>query len=317
MSKIAKHIVVFGGSGFIGSYVVEDLVKNNHIVKIFTRNANKALSLKLFGHLGNVEIIEYNTLSIEVVERYVIKCDIIINLIGILYESRRAKFNDVHVVVAGIIAKIANKYCAKLIHFSAMGVEDAKDSIYAQSKYKGEETVITACSDTIIIRPNLVFGFGDRFFNNIARLSLLLPFLPLIKGGEMLLQPVYVGDIAKLVSYLVCNNTNKTLYNVCGPKVYSIKSLMEFILQVTCRKNILIKLPLFIAKIIAFICEFKIVSIILKPITGNTTPLLTRDQLLFMQYNIVSDDKDLESVSIYPHYMEDIVQQYLKVYKKL
>ncbi|KJV69342.1 complex I NDUFA9 subunit family protein [Candidatus Neoehrlichia procyonis] len=317
MLGIIKYVVVFGGSGFIGRYIVEDLVKNDCVVKVFTRNADKAASLKLYGNLGNVEIIEYSTLNIEIVERHVNKCDVVINLIGILYESKKIKFNYVHVVIAEIIAKIANKYCAKLIHFSAMGIENAKDSVYAQSKLKGEKIVTAVCSNTIIIRPNLVFGFGDHFFSNIARLSLMLPFLPLIRGGEMLLQPVYVGDIAKLVSYLVCYNTKKTLYNICGPKIYSIKSLMGFILQVTHRKNAFIKLPLCIAKVLAFICECKITSIMLKPITGSTVPLFTRDQLLFMQYNITSDTKDLESINISPHFMEDIVQKCLEVYKKL
>ncbi|WP_339047715.1 complex I NDUFA9 subunit family protein [Candidatus Mesenet endosymbiont of Phosphuga atrata] len=315
-----KQVIIFGGSGFLGKYIVKHLADLGYAIKIFNRNQQKAQKLKLCGHPGQIVVVGDYILDELVISKHIKGCDIVINLIGILNESKTQKFYTVHVDIAEKIARVAKaNNISLMIHFSAMEAEGNCSSKYTQSKLLGEEAVTSAFPEAIIIRPNLVFGEEDNFFNKFAKLASILPFLPLINNGKMKLQPVYVDDLAKFVCYVIkLKIHDQKLYHIGGPKVYSIKNLLKFIITITNRKCLLINIPLPIAKFIAFICEFKVISALLKPITGNIEPLITRDQIKFLcNSNSLEQSHDLEKAKIRATPIESIVPKYLKIYKKV
>lgn len=317
---MVKQVVIFGGSGFLGKYIVKHLADLGYSVKIFSRNQEKAKQLKLCGHPGQIVIVGGYILDESVISQHIKGCDVVVNLIGILNESKTQNFHTAHVDIAEKIAKVAKANAVSLmIHFSAMEVEGNHSSKYAQSKLLGDNAVISAFPEAVIIRPSLVFGEEDSFFNKFAKLASISPFLPLINNGKMKFQPVYVDDLAKFVCYVIkLKSHNQKLYHIGGPKVYSIKNLLKLIITVTNRKCLLINIPLPIAKFIALICEFKLISILLKPITGNAEPLITKDQVKFLCNGGSSEQShDLEKAKIRATPIESIIPKYLKIYKKI
>ncbi|WP_168464518.1 complex I NDUFA9 subunit family protein [Wolbachia endosymbiont of Ctenocephalides felis wCfeT] len=315
---MTKRIVIFGGTGFIGKQVVKRLAEAGYSIKIFTRNQDKASSLKLCGNLGQISVFKGDFSDEESVLKSMEECDVVINLVGILYERKKHDFHTVHVKIAERIAKAAKmQNVPMMIHFSAMGIENNKLSKYAQSKMEGEKAVTSEFFKAIIIKPSLVFGKEDNFFNKFARLATILPFLPLIGNGTTKFQPICVTDLAEVVYRIISlNKQDKKVYCLGGPKVYSFKSLLKFILNVTNRKCLLINISFSMAKLIAFFLENKIISMLLKPITGNTAPMLTRDQVKIMMNSTTEKSTDLEAIKIRPLSIENIVPEYLKVYRK-
>lgn len=317
---MVRQVIIFGGSGFLGKYIVKHLADLGYVVKIFSRNKEKAKQLKLCGHPRQIVVAGGCILDESVISKHIKGCDVVINLIGILNESKTQKFHTVHVDIAEKVARAAKANDVSLmIHFSAMEVEGNCSSKYVQSKLLGEDAVTSAFPEAVIIRPSLVFGEEDNFFNKFAKLASILPFLPLINNGKMKLQPVYVDDLAKFVCCVIKLRTHdQKLYRIGGPKVYSIKSLLKFIIAITNRKCLLINIPMPIAKFIAFICELKFISVLLKPITGSTEPLITRDQVKFLCHSgSLKQSHDLEKAKIRATPIESIVPKYLKIYKKI
>ncbi|GHM57919.1 MAG: 3-beta-hydroxy-Delta(5)-steroid dehydrogenase [Candidatus Mesenet longicola] len=315
-----KQVIIFGGSGFLGKYIVKHLADLGYAIKIFSRNQEKVKQLKLCGHPEQIVVVGGYILDESVISKHIKGCDIVINLIGILNESKTQNFHTVHVDIAEKIARVAKANAVSfMIHFSAMNLESSYSSKYAQSKLLGEEVVTSAFPEAIIIRPSLVFGEEDNFFNKFAKLASILPFLPLINNGKMKFQPVYVDDLAKFVCYLIkLKDHDQKLYHIGGPKVYSIRNLLKFIITITNRKCLLINIPLPLAKLIAFICELKFISILLKPITGSVEPLITRDQVKFLcNSGDFEQSHDLEKAKIRATPIESIIPKYLKIYKKV
>ncbi|AHX08601.1 complex I NDUFA9 subunit family protein [Ehrlichia chaffeensis] len=315
-----KRVVMFGGSGFIGRYLVKCFAENGYVIRIVTRYPEKAKQLKLCGNLGQVEVISGNVANSEEVIEHIRDCNIVINLLGVLYSAKKSTFYDIHAKAAENIAKAAKRCKVKLmIHFSAMGITETQKSDYAKSKLIGENLVKSAFPDAVIIRPNLVFGPEDKFFNKFAQLSMIFPFLPVIGGGRAVFQPIYVDDLAKFVFSIVENSITDKLYNVCGPCTYSFKELLSFILNVTNRKSKLINISFGVTNILAFFCELRIISIFLKLITGTTDPILTRDQVKFIKDMTESHDiypmNELKEIGVKLSTIENIVPKYLKIYK--
>ena len=310
-----KKAVIFGGSGFIGGHIVCRLVAKGYHVYVVTRSKDKAARLKLLGNLGQVEIVESDLSDIKLIEKLVSGCDAAVNLVGTINEMREAALRYLHVAVPYNLAKLASKYGKKYVHFSAMGIELATRSPYAKTKLEGEQKVQSVCKDAIIVRPNLVFGDEDNFFHKFARLATVSPFLFTIGKGDKLLQPVYVGDLADVTVDLIENCSDwEGICEICGPKTYSSHALMRFVLDATLRKKIIIKVPHFLAKVIAVFCEFKIISFLLKPLTGSSEPVITRNQLELLKHDIVSS-------GLYKTYntsteMETIMTEHLKMYAK-
>ena len=315
-----KRVIMFGGSGFIGRYLVKYFADDGYMIRIFTRYPEKAKQLKLCGNLGQIEVVGGSVINSEEIVEHIRGCNIVINLLGTLYNVKKSAFYDIHAKAAENIAKATKSCNVKLmIHFSVMGITETQKSDYAKSKLMGENLVKSAFPDAVIIRPNLVFGPEDKFFNKFAQLSMICPFLPVIGGGRAVLQPIYVDDLARFVFNVVKNSVTNKLYNVCGPYTYSFKELLSFILSVTNRKSKLVNISFGIANGLAFFCELRIVSIFLKLITGTTDPMLTRDQVKFIRDMTESHDiypiDNLKNMGIEFSSVEDVVPKYLQIYK--
>ncbi|MBQ4874785.1 MAG: complex I NDUFA9 subunit family protein [Rickettsiaceae bacterium H1] len=308
-----KKILIFGGSGFIGRYIVKELAEDSHIIKIISRS--QAKELKVCGEVGQITCVNGNVSDEELVEKHTLGMDIVINLVGILYESYSKEFNFIHNIAAKNIAKYAKTAKVKqLIHFSALGIEN--QSQYNESKLNGENIIKKEFPDAVIIRPSVVFGEEDNFFNKFARFATISPFLPIIGGGKGLMQPVFVGDVARFIRNIVTKKITKQTYELAGPKKYSFKELMEFIIKTIERKRRLVNIKFSIAKFTAWFLEFRLISLLLKPMNGSNSPILTRDQVDLLRYDNVSNKDSLQSAGIIPKTIEEVVTQYLQRYKK-
>jgi uncharacterized protein YbjT (DUF2867 family) len=306
----SKIITLIGGGGFIGSYIVAALAKKGHRINIASRYPEKGLSARTAGMVGQISLLRCNILSEESIESAIRNSDIVINLTGIMYQRGKERFAAIHAKGAERVAQIAKQVGVKqFIHFSALGVDKASRSKYARTKLNGEKAVLAAFPEAVIIRPGLVFGPEDQFFNRFSRYATISPFLPLIGGGKAKFQPVYVADIAKAVVKILENPEfqGKT-FELGGPKVFTFRELMEFLLKALRRKRMLLSIPSAIAKFLAV------------PLQLLPAPLLTVDQVTLLEYdNTVSLDTrwTFKTLGIRPEKIEDVVPKYLERYKKV
>lgn len=306
-------VVIFGGSGFIGQYIVKQLAQQGHVVKIFSRHNTH--NLKVCGDVGQIVCVEGNILNEQLIEKHLIGMDVAINLVGILSENNTNQFNSIHNIAAKNIAKYAQTLGLKqLIHFSALTTSN--NSKYSKSKLAGEEAVKKEFPNVVIIRPSVVFGNEDKFFHMFAKLITISPFMPLIGGGKALMQPVYAGDIAKFVHCIIAQKLKNKVYNVVGPKSYSFKELIQLIIKIINRSCILLYIPFSISKLIAWVLEFRLVSFLMKPITGSSNPIFTRDQVELLKHDNISEKNGLKEMRIQPTPLEKIIPQYLQHYKR-
>ena len=310
-----KRAIVFGGSGFIGKALISNLVKQKYCVNVYTRNYDKAAVLKLFGNLGQVEITVGSLTNAGSIEKLISECDVIVNLVGTIHATRKDVMQFLHTAFPGNIARLAQQYQKKFVHFSAMGAGIVSDSVYAKSKLEGEALVRELCPAAFIVRPNVVFGEEDGFFSRFARVARVVPFLPVFGGGKNLLQPVYVGEVVDLAMSLITGRGHGGLYEICGPQAYSLRELMEFVLKATDRNKPIISVPFCIARAVALCCEFRLVSFVTQPITGDYYPLVTRDQLALMKHDIVASGRTNSTMGCVG--MEQVVPSALAVYKKV
>ncbi len=296
--------VVFGGSGFLGRHVVRRLARLGGSIRIPTRDLDKALPLKTAGDVGQIVPFLSSPRGDAAVARTVAGADTVINLLGILYERGASTFQAVHVEAAARIARLAKENGVKnFVHVSALGADSASRSKYARSKAAGEEAIRAFFPEAIILRPSVVFGPEDLFFNRFASMARFLPVLPLIGGGETKFQPVYVGDVADAVVAALANpDARGQTYELGGPGVYSFRQLMEIILGAVRRRRCLLPLPWGLAKLEATFLE-------LLP-----SPLLTRDQVELLKVdNTLRDPKSLlfQDLGITPTALEIILPTYL------
>ena len=303
-----KVATVFGGSGFVGRYVVRELARSGAQVRVAVRNPESALFLKPMGDVGQIAPIQANVRDDVSVADAVRGADTVINLVGVLYEQRRQRFDAIHVQGAGRIARAAAAAgVRRLVHLSAIGADQRSDAHYARSKAAGEVAVQEAFESAIIIRPSIVFGVEDDFYNRFAWLARLSPALPLIGGGKSRFQPVYVADVAAgVMAVLVRAHSAGTVYEFGGPGVYSFKEILAYILAQTGRRRLLVPIPSAIALIQAFFLE-------LSPFP----PLLTRDQVrLLGTDNIASGAPGLPDLGITPTAVESVVPSYMSRYRR-
>ena len=299
---------LFGGTGFIGRYIVQRLAQAGSLVRLPTRDIDKALPLKVTGEVGQITPILCSTRDDAAIAEAMRGADTLINLLGILFEKGSNSFQCIHVETAARLARIAREQGVKnFVHFSALGADSQSKSSYARSKAAGEAAVRTFFPEAIILRPSIVFGPEDGFFNLFASLARFAPALPLIGGGHSKFQPIYVGDVADAVMSALRNPTSagKT-YQLGGGTIYSFRALMELMLSETARKNTLVNLPWGIASLMASAME-------LLP-----TPLLTRDQVeLLKTDNVIHDPSalNLGDLGITPTALEIILPSYLDSYR--
>jgi NADH dehydrogenase len=300
-------ITVFGGSGFLGRNAVRALAKADYRIRVAVRYPASAYFLPPMGHVGQIQLVRCNVRDPEQVAEALKGSSVAINLTGILYQSGEQSFEGVHVEAAGSIARAARDAGIKtLVHVSAIGADRDAPSRYAQTKGEGEMRVREAFPDAAILRPSLVFGAEDEFFNKFAWLARLSPALPLIGGGRTIFQPVFVGDVAEAI--LNCTRDSATrgkTYELGGPSIYSFKQLMQIMLHETGRRRLLVPVPFFLAYVKAFFLQ-------LSAIVG-IEPLLTTDQVTLLKSdNVVSEGAlTLGDLGIVPDALEAVIPSYL------
>jgi NADH dehydrogenase len=304
-------VTVFGGSGFLGRHVVRALAKLGYRIRVAVRRPELAGHLQPLGRVGQIHAVQANLRYPASVEAAARNADVVINLVGILFERGRQRFEAVHALGAEAVARAAAGGGARLVHVSAIGADEKAPALYARSKALGEKLVLAAAPAAVILRPSIVFGPEDDFFNKFAAMARLSPALPLIGGGHTRFQPVFAGDVASAVVAAIEDRAKEgTIYELGGPEVKSFKELMQFVLASTGRRRLLLPIPFGIAKLQASVLQ-------LLP-----KPLLTPDQVeLLRRDNVVSEEakregRTLEALGIDPLAMAAIVPAYLRRFRK-
>ncbi|MCE2922500.1 MAG: complex I NDUFA9 subunit family protein [Roseomonas sp.] len=295
-------VTVFGGGGFIGRHIVQRLAAAGHSIRIAGRDTERAARLCTMGGVGQITPVAASVTDEASSARAVAGADIVINLVGILFESRAGDFQRIQAEGAGRVARLAAAAGAKqFLHLSAIGADAASPSLYAQTKAAGEAAVLTAFPGAIILRPSVVFGAEDQFFNRFAGLASLLPFMPVV-AGETRFQPVYVGDVADAAMAALADPAAAgKVFELGGPRVMSMRQVLRYILDVTGRRRPMIALPEGLVRLQARLGE-------LLP-----TPPLTRDQLILLgKDNVVSPNAlGFQALGIEPKAVEAIAPGYL------
>ena len=314
-------VTVFGGSGFVGRHVVRALVKRGYRVRVAVRRPDLAGFLQPLGMVGQIHAVQANLRYPDSVAAAVKGASAVVNLVGILQEGGRQNFAAVQANGARVIAQAcAAAGIARLVHVSAIGADAGSKSLYARSKAEGEAAVLAAVPGAVILRPSIVFGPEDGFFNRFAALARMLPALPLVGGGDTRFQPVFVGDVAEAVARGVDGVvTGGRIYELGGPEVKSFRELLAYICEVIDRKRLLLPLPFPLARIQAGVFE------ILDTLTLGLLPdaiKLTRDQVTLLESdNVVSaaavaEGRSFEGLGIAPVSVEAIVPSYLWRFRK-
>lgn len=302
-----KTVTIFGGSGFVGTQLVQKFADSGAQVRVAVRNPLAAQYLKPLGEVGQINLIQVSITSGKEILEVMQGSDVVINLVGILYEQGSQTFEAIHVEGAKRIAKTAAKLgIPTLIHMSSLGVSKKSRSLYSSSKARGEESVLKAFPKATILRPSVIFGPSDSFFNRFAQMAVLSPFLPLIGGGKTTMQPIYVGDVADcFVRASFDPKTQGGTFELGGPTVYTFRQLMEFLLKTINRKRLFLPIPFAIAKGLARIIQY---------FPGAP---LTPDQVELLKTNNVASPTSLhaEDLRVYPKAVEAIVPAYLERYR--
>lgn len=276
-------VTVFGGSGFIGTQVVRALAKQGLRVRVAVRQPHIAYNMRLMGDVGQVDVVQANVRNEASVRRALEGATAAINLVGVLYETGRQKFEAIHVDGARNVAAAAKAMgVPRLIHMSALGADPQSESAYARSKAAGEDAVREAYPAATIFRPSIGFGQGDGFFNKFGEMAVISPVLPLIGGGETKFQPVFVGDTARAFARAVVDPASAGVtYELGGPGVFSFRELLELVLAETERKRILVPLPFAIAELIGKLCEpLAFFTPVAPPLTADQVKLLKVDNVV-------------------------------------
>ena len=303
MQNNQRIIAIFGAGGFIGKHLIRNLTKLDYRIKIATRSPYLKGYLKPLGNPGQIELFKTNIFNEEDVKNVLKNCDLVINLVGILYETRKQKFNHIHSRFPQLLSNLCNEQGIKnLVHVSALGVKEKHNSLYMQSKLEGEKNIQDTFKPSVILRPSVVFGPEDKFFNTFASLAQFSPALPLVGGGKTKFAPIYVGDVAKAIAKAVeLNNSEPKIYELGGPENYSFKELMEILLTEIKKKRFLIPIPFGAAKFQSYFLQMM------------PNPLLTPDQVeLLKHHNIVSGDyPTLKDLGITGTPIQSILSKYI------
>jgi NADH dehydrogenase len=315
----AQLVTVFGGSGFLGRHVVRALAKRGYRVRVAVRRPDLALFLQPLGKVGQIVAVQANLRYPESIVAAVQGSDVVVNLVGILQETGRQSFSRLQAEGAGEIARAAAAIGAPLVHVSAIGADAASPSAYARTKALGEARIRDAGGDHVILRPSLVFGPGDSFFNRFASLARALPVLPLA-GARSRFQPVYVGDVAEAVTRAVEGRVPAgRIYELGGPEVATLEDIVRYMLTVVMRRRMVLDLPLPVARLQARALE--IVDTLSLGLLPDALKL-TRDQVTLLQSdNVVSEaakaeGRTLEGLGLQPTTMEAVVPGYLWRFRK-
>jgi uncharacterized protein YbjT (DUF2867 family) len=296
---------VFGGSGFIGRYVVKRLAQQGYVVRVAVRDPEAALFLKSMGAVGQIVPLYASVTNEPTVHRAIEGAEVVVNLVGVLADSRAASFEAVHTEGSERIARLAAANGVnRLVQISAIGADPNSPSRYAATKGRAEQAVLAAFPRATILRPSIVFGMEDRFFNLFASLARLSPVMPVISGGTKM-QPVFVGDVADAVmAALASSATEGKTYELGGPRVWTFREILAFILKQTRRDRRLINIPMGVARVQASIMQY----LPGKPLTPDQLVMLAKD-------NVVAPGAlGLAELGIVPRPVELVVPPYLARY---
>jgi NADH dehydrogenase len=310
-SNSERLVTIFGGSGFVGRHVVRALAQRGYRVRVAVRRPDLAGHLQPLGNVGQIHAVQANVRNRASIERAVADAWAVINLVGILSESGRQRFAAVHDEGARAVAEAAAQASAQhFVHMSALGADPESPSTYARTKAAGEASVKGAFPGAVIIRPSIIFGPEDDFFNRFAAMARISPVVPLV-GAKTRFQPVFVGDVAE--AYLAAIEGRAKpgqVYELGGPEVATFRALMEKMLSIIERRRCIVSIPFFVAK-------GKAVFLQLLP-----KPLLTVDQVRQLaRDNIVSNEataagRTLQGLGIEPHAMDLILPTYLHRFRR-
>lgn len=311
-ANIDTLVTVFGGSGFLGRHVVRALAKRDFRIRVAVRRPDLAGHLQPLGRVGQIHAVQANLRYPQSIEAAARDAHVVVNLVGILAETGRQRFDALHIAGAEQIARTARALGQRLVHISAIGADENSASDYARSKAMGEKAVRAAVPTATIIRPSVLFGPEDEFFNRFAALARMMPVLPLVGGGSTRLQPVFVGDVASAIADAVEDKLRAgATYELGGPDVMTLREVMEFVLKTIQRHRLLAPLPFALAKIEALLLQFA-------PAPFTLTP----DQVELLKHdNVVSDAAKqagltLESIGITPKTVAEVVPTYLWRFRK-
>lgn len=312
-----KLAVVFGGSGFLGRNVVRELAKRGWRVRVGVRRPHLAQFLRPMGAVGQIQLKQVNVRYRSSIAEALDGADAVVNLVGILHQEGAQKFDAVQLDGARAIAELAAEAGIEtLVHVSAIGADATSDSAYARTKGEGEEAALAAIPAATILRPSVIFGAEDQFFNKFATMATTTPFtpLPLIGGGKTRFQPVYVDDVAAAVcEALVRPDAQGKVFELGGPRSYSFRELMELMLREIGRERFLVPVPFPIANLIGFAGQ----------VAGAlpfVSPPLTQDQVKMLRVDNVVDDSGtvgtLGDLGIEPKTVESVLPSYMEPYRK-
>ncbi len=306
IASTPKLVTVFGGSGFVGRHIVRALAKRGYLVRVACRRPDLAGHLQPLGNVGQIQPIQANLRYRWSIERALEGADYAINCVGILHESGRQRFSSVQGFGAQAIAEVCRANGISMTQLSAIGADADSRSDYARSKAVGVAAVLDAVPDAVILRPSIIFGPEDSFFNRFAEMARFSPVLPLIGGGTTKFQPVYVGDVAEVAARAADGTiAGGTSYDLGGPEVLSFRECLETMLEVIERKRWLVSAPWSVARIQASFLEML------------PSPLLTRDQLKQLANDTIVSEapiregRTLEGLGIRPQSLESILPTYL------
>lgn len=302
-----KLVTVFGGSGFLGRHLICQMAKEGVRIRVACRNPNLANFLLPMGDVGQIQIVAANLRNEPSISRALDGASAVVNLVGVLAETRRQKFTDLHQTGAALIARhAAVKKIDQLVHVSSIGADENAPSRYLASKGAGEAAVREEFPNATIVRPSIVFGPEDEFFNRFAAMMRYTPIVPLINKGQTKLQPVFVGDVAQGICAVLAGETTQKILEFGGPAAYTFRELMDLIQKETGRSSPYINLPAGLAKFSGFFLQ-------LLP-----SPLLTVDQVRTLHVdNVVAEASPDAAVGVFsdlgiePQPVEAIVGQYL------
>lgn len=306
---MSKLVTIYGGSGFVGRYIARRMAKAGWRVRVAVRRPNEAIFVKPYGVVGQVEPVLCNIRDDASVRAVMSGADVVVNCVGILAEVGKNQFDTVQAEGAERVARLAaEEQIARLVHVSAIGADAEAESDYARTKAEGEAGVLAHMPGAVILRPSIIFGPEDQFFNRFASMSRLGPVLPVV-GAETRFQPVYVDDVAKAAELALTGDVAPGIYELGGPEVASFRELMQQMLGVIHRRRLVLNVPFFAARIMAFGFDM------LQAVTFGliTNGMITRDQVRNLANdNVVADDaKGFAELGITPVTMASVLPDYL------
>jgi NADH dehydrogenase len=306
-------VTIFGGSGFVGRYIAQRMARAGWRVRVAVRRPEEALFVRPYGVVGQVEPVQANIRDDNSTRAAMADAEAVINCVGVLAETGKQRFDAVMAEGAGRIARLAAESgVARLVHVSAIGADPDSDSGYARAKAEGEARVLAAFPDAVILRPSVIFGTEDEFFNRFANMARVSPVLPLV-GPDTRFQPVYVDDVAEAAAKAAMGRAAPGIYELGGPEVATFRELMQRMLGIIERRRALVVVPFGLARMKARFFDFA------QRASGGliTNTLLTVDQVAQLQRdNVVSEGASgFAELGITPTAMEVVLEGYLYSYR--